>query len=129
MTEQTNDLHIREHVYRLLYEELGLCCGFPEDSYDLVRDLLTAFRSKTDALALLPDAGARYLVLAVLDRAGLIEHGSIIDTAWLTRKGEWYWHGLTRFDSDDIDGADGVGLPHDGKACMDSCLKPFWGLH
>jgi hypothetical protein len=123
------DQHIREHVYRLLYEELNLCCGFPEDSYDLVRDLLTASRNKANIQHLLPDSGARYLVLGVLDNAGLIEHGSIIDAAWLTRKGEWYWQALTRFDSDDIDGADGVGLPHDGKACMDACLKPFWGLH
>jgi hypothetical protein len=123
------DQHIREHVYRLLYEELNLCCGFPEESYDLVRDLLTTFRSKTGIDTLLPHGGARYLVLGALDSAGLIEHGSIIDAAWLTRKGEWYWQALTRLDYDDIDAADGVGLPHDGKACMDACLKPFWGLH
>lgn len=127
MTNQVPDT-VREHVYRLLFEDLNLCCGFPEDSYDLVRDLLTAFRTKTDIATLLPDSGARYLVLGALNNAGLLEHGSIIDAAWLTRKGEWYWQALTRLDYDDIDGADGVGLPHDGKACMDACLKPFWGL-
>lgn len=128
MTDPTNQ-NIREHVYRLLFEELNLCCGFPEDSYALVRDLLTAFRAKTGIATLLPDDGARYLVLGLLDDADLIEHGSIIDAAWLTRKGEWYWQALSRLDYDDIDGANGVGLPHDGKACMDTCLKPFWGLH
>ncbi|MET8571857.1 hypothetical protein [Streptomyces sp. NPDC004783] len=123
------DQHVREHVYRLLFEELHLCCGSPEDSFDLVRDLLTAFRSKAGIDALLPDSGARYLVLGLLDDTDLIDHGSIIDAAWLTRKGEWYWQALTRFAYDDIDGAGGVGLPHDGKACMDACYKPFWGLH
>jgi hypothetical protein len=127
------DEHIRDHVYKLNFEDLNLCCGFPEDSYDLVRDILTAFRSKTDVRILLPHDGARYLILGLLDNANLIEHGSTIDGAWLTRKGEWYWQALTRFDYDDIQGdtktAEGVGLPHDGKACMDACLKPFWGLH
>ncbi|MGP3737958.1 hypothetical protein ACTWJ9_33145 (plasmid) [Streptomyces sp. GDS52] len=127
MTEPSEN--VREHVYRLLFEDLNLCCGLPEDSYDLVRDLLTAFRTKTDIDTLLPDHGARYLVLGALDNAGLIEHSSIIDAAWLTRKGEWYWQALTRFDSDDIDGgAEGIGLPHDGTPCTDACLKPFWGL-
>lgn len=123
--------NVREHVYALFFEEIGLCCGFPEESYTLLQNLLTAFRSPDSSKSiqsLLPDEGARYIVLAALNRAGLIEHGSIIDAAWLTRKGEWYWHALTRLDYDDIDGADGVGLPHDGKACMDACLKPFWGL-
>lgn len=123
------DEHIREHIFRLLFDELPLCCGFPEESYDLIRDLLGAFRNKTGIDTLLPTDGARYLILGLLDEVDLIEHGSIIDASWLTRKGEWYWQAMTRFDYDDIDGADGVGLPHDGKACMDSCLKPFWGLH
>ncbi|MFJ8657493.1 hypothetical protein ACIRNU_34785 [Streptomyces rochei] len=125
----TDEQHIREHVYRLLFDELHLCCGFPEKSYALVRELLTAFRNKTGIDNLLPNDGARYLILGLLDEADLIEHGSIIDAAWLTRKGEWYWQALTRVDYDDIDGSDGVGLPHDGKACMDACYKPFWGLH
>jgi hypothetical protein len=124
VTEPTDN--IRQHVYRLLFEELHLCCGLPETSYALARALLTAFRSKTSISTLLPDDGVRYLVLGALDNAGLIEHGSVIDAAWLTRKGEWYWQALTRLDYDDVDG---VGLPHDGKACMDACLKPFWGLH
>ena len=126
MTDQL-DQNVADHVHRLLFEELNLCCGFPEDAYTLIRDLLTAFRNKTGIDTLLPQPGARYLVLAALDDAGLIEHGSIIDAAWLSRKGEWYWQAMTRLDYDDIDG-DGSGLPHDGKACMESCLKPFWGM-
>ncbi|MFE1451964.1 hypothetical protein [Streptomyces olivaceoviridis] len=119
---------VREHVYSLVFDQLGLCCGLPEESYTLLRNLLTAFhgRERTNRInQLLPDEGARYIVLAALNNAGLLEHGSIIDAAWLTRKGKWYWQAITRLDYDDIEG---VGLPHDGKACMDACLKPFWGL-
>ncbi|WP_416520097.1 hypothetical protein [Streptomyces achromogenes] len=118
--------HVREHVYKLLFEDLNLCCGSPEESYMLLRNLLTAFRDKTGIETLLPDDGARYLVLGALDNAGLLEHGSIIDAAWLTRKGEWYWQAITRCAYNDVEEA---VLPHDGKACMDACLKPFWGLH
>ncbi|MFF9003615.1 hypothetical protein ACF1GW_38620 [Streptomyces achromogenes] len=118
--------HVREHVYKLLFEDLNLCCGLPEKSYTLLKNLLTAFRDKTGIETLLPEDGARYLVLGALDNASLLEYGSIIDAAWLTRKGEWYWQAITRLDYDDIE--DQVGLPHDGKACMDACLKPFWGL-
>lgn len=116
---------VREHVYSLVFDQIGLCCGLPEESYTLLRNLLTAFRNKEDITSLLPDEGARYIVLAALDQAELIEHGSIIDAAWLTRKGEWYWQAITRLDFDDVEES---VLPHDGKACMDACLKPFWGL-
>jgi hypothetical protein len=117
--------NIRQHVYKLCFEDLGLCCGSPEDSYAFLQELLTTIRSKTDLNQLLPHDGARYLILGALDNADLIEHGSIIDAAWLTRKGEWHWQAITCCDYDDIEG---IGLPHDGKACMDACYKPFWGL-
>ena len=108
---------------------MDLCCGLPETSFELIRDVLTAFREKQSIDALLPNDGARYIVLGMLERVGLIEHGSIVDASWLTRKGEWYWQAMTRLEYHDIEGEDGVGLAHDGKACMDACLKPFWGLH
>lgn len=117
---------VRDHVYSLLFDQMNLCCGLPETSFELIRELMTCFREKRDIGALLPDDGARYLVLSVLDHADLIEHGSIIDASWLTKKGEWHWQALTRCEYDDIEGQ--AGLPHDGEPCTDACLKPFWIL-
>lgn len=123
------DEAIAQHVYRLLVEELNFCCGFPEDSVRPVRELLEAVdvdhaeKSSARVDAFTSDRAVTALLLYRFAAVGLTEHGSIITASWLTKRGRWYMHALDRVDWDDVEEA---GAPHDGGACTEACLKPFW---
>lgn len=119
---------VRQHIYALFYDKLGICgCGEPGDAFELVRGVLAVIGSGAEERwqllhDLIPQNAALHLVLSMLDSADLIEHGNIITGSWLTSKGTWYLRQLRKVD--DWDDIDGVGLPHDGKACMDRCFLP-----
>lgn len=76
------------------HDEVGICgCGNPETVAILFRDVLRCapFYEQDNRLKLhflLATDGLFYLVLGVLQNLDLIEHGSIIDGAWLTAKGQ-----------------------------------------
>jgi len=117
---------VRQHVHSLFFDQMKICgCGLPELTLELVRDLLTVIEERGRTETVIPHEGARHIVLSVLDNIDLIEHGSIIDAAWLTKKGRWYLRALQRVEWEDIED-EGVGLPHDGTPCTEACLKPFW---
>lgn len=62
----------------------------PETAARLVRDILNMcplYQHREEFEKLLPNDGAQYLILGLLDEAGLIEHGGGIGGSWLTDKG------------------------------------------
>jgi hypothetical protein len=76
---------VRRHIYALYYDELKLCsCGLPEESFDLVRNILSVLGAdaeeerRRELQALIPVVGARQMVLAMLGAASLAEHGTVI---------------------------------------------------
>lgn len=77
-------------------------CGNPTAALSLIRDVITFLGTDYDERPnrnlieeLLPDDGARYLVLGWMDQAGLIEHGTSIDYPWLTDRGRDLYDGFT----------------------------------
>jgi len=124
----TVSLNVRQHVYALLYGEMKICgCGTPEDSFGTVRDLLIATEEHKNASTVISHDGARHIVLSVLDEVDLIEHGSVIDVPWLTKKGRWYLQAMKAMEYADLEDGEGdIGLPHEGAPCTERCLKPFW---
>jgi hypothetical protein len=113
-----------EHLYKLTADDLRFCgCGCPEDAYNLVRDILALapFRDHREELRALIGGGdgAFYLVLYVLDSAGLIDHGTSIDGSWITKKGSHYLALMQRHGFDDFDQE--YGYPHEGNDCPPSC--------
>jgi hypothetical protein len=118
---------VLQHVNSLFYIQLGLCgCGNPEESFDLVRQLLTLApyyqgpEVRAQVAALCGNEPAKHIILSTLDHADLIEHGGSIGGAWLTTKGEWYLKALNSITTwDEID----VGLPHNGDACTNACWR------
>lgn len=78
------------------YDLLGMCgCGDPTSSYNFLRSALKCFDQSdatrsVDRLAALvkKDPGLVAHVLAhILDDKGLLEHGSSVNSAWLTDSG------------------------------------------
>lgn len=124
MDEQTA-LDERQHLNRLWTsrDQLGLCgCGNPEDAYDLIRGLLALapfydhHKEIQELLGPVPEHSAmHWIVVCVLDNAGLIEHGGGIGGAWLTKKGTHYLTLMQRHEYGDFEEA---GSPHDGKDCQ-----------
>jgi hypothetical protein len=116
-----------DHLYALLASDLKFCgCGDPEAAYSLVRDILNLapfyddWKAVRDLFGEGPASeGAYYLVLYLIDGAGLIEHGGSIGGSWLTPKGTHYrelmrMHGYR--DADELS-----GFPHDGDGCGPGC--------
>ena len=74
-------------------EVLGLCgCGDADEVYAACQDMLRARKDNVsvwshERFQNWPEE-AVWLLLNHLDQAGLIEHGTIIDSSWLTREGE-----------------------------------------
>lgn len=119
---------VQQHIYSLFYDQMKLCgCGLPEESFELVRDLLASARERGHSAHVINNDAARHIVLSLMDSVGLLEHGSVIDAAWLTPKGEWYLRQLRKVDDWDV--LEQIGLPHDGKPCTDRCwLPPIQGI-
>lgn len=68
-------------------------CGDPEAASATLLALLRMHpmyepQSQAALRALIPDEGARYLLLYWMDRADLTEHGGSVNGAWLTEIGE-----------------------------------------
>lgn len=115
-----------QHIYKLFYDDLALCgCGSPEPAVFLVQDILemAPFHERTyDEIAqLIGTEGACHMVLSMLDRADLIEHGANIGGSWLTDKGTWCLQTLRQIDHWSL--FDEAGLPHDGGPCTDACWQ------
>ncbi|MFK0222249.1 hypothetical protein ACIQWN_29165 [Streptomyces vinaceus] len=113
------------HLYRIFFDDLGLCgCGLPSEAYGLVRDLLALAPLYEDsrwrlAETLTGGGAAHHIILSSLDRAGLIEHGSSLDGAWLTAKGAWCLAAMRTMEFDEV--SERGGYPHDGRECTDGC--------
>jgi hypothetical protein len=120
------------HLMVIFYDNthgLGLCgCGNPEAAYDLVRDLLSLapfcedshWKTAESLTGNIP--GAHHIVMGALQRAGLVDHGSILSGSWLTPKGEWVLAAMRTAEFDEVDD-DGIGYPHDGEPCTDACWR------
>jgi hypothetical protein len=118
------------HLYVIFYDDqqgLGLCgCGYPQAAYDLVRDLLGLVPFYEDGRSTAAESltgnipGAHHIVLGAMERAGLLEHGSSLNGAWLTEKGAWCLAAMRTAEFEELDE---VGYPHDGEACTDACWK------
>lgn len=75
---------------RVILQEWFCGCGHPEVAAERLRDLLALhplYEHRAELNALIPDEGIQYLVLYMLDRLELSEHGSSVGGAWLTDKG------------------------------------------
>ncbi|MGW2861931.1 hypothetical protein [Streptomyces sp. NPDC001205] len=117
---------VLDHVYKLLYGDLGLCgCGTPGDAYALVQQLLdlTPYYDHPAAVEeLIGQPGAYHIVLSALTNAELIEHGGAIGGSWLTPKGKWYQAAMRGVEFDDLySDAANVGIPHADEECTDAC--------
>lgn len=116
----------RDHLYKVFYEDLGLCgCGSPDDAYALVRELLALAPFYEDErwrlVEVLTGGGAaHHIIMSVLDSAELTEHGSTINGSWLTEKGAWC---LQAMKSVPFERMDGAALPHDGGDCTSACWQ------
>lgn len=82
----------RAELREFLYAKWFCGCGDPEAAAVALTTLLRLHplyesenRAQLDELV--PNEGVRYLVLYGLDQAGLTEHGTVVDGAWLTPKG------------------------------------------
>lgn len=121
------------HLYQIVYGDLGFCgCGWPDEGLASVHELLLSFNGddwqqrQATVTRLLPKDGVRHIVLSTLDRAGLMEHGSSILSAWLTARGKWWLYAVETvggIDAVDFDGP-GVGYPHMDAGCTETC----WAL-
>lgn len=125
----------RQHLYRVMFDDLGICgCNQPDEAYNLVRDLLAylsrdhADRDINDLGRLIGCDGAVHLVLCQLDNADLAEHGGTVAGAWLTGKGRCVLELMRRHEwengDDDTEGVDETGYPHGGKDCTPGCWVP-----
>lgn len=114
-----------DHVHQLFYGDLAMCgCGTPEAAYELVRDILALIADHERGWAplvktLIGNPGAYHLTMSALDEAGLLEHGSSLDSAWLTDKGRWYAAALRTIDT--WDALEDSGYPHGLADCTEAC--------
>ena len=117
-----------DHLYKVFFADLGMCgCNHPGAAYELIRDLLALAPLHEDehwrlARTLTGNDAAHHIIMSTLDNAGLMEHGSSLDSAWLTGKGAWCLAAMRTVDFDEVS-KDG-GYPHDGGDCTGAC----WSL-
>ncbi|MBD3004697.1 hypothetical protein [Streptomyces sp. 5-10] len=115
------------HAYKLFESDMGLCaCGQPWEGYELVRrllDLAPYYEHPDRVTAAIGNDGSAHLVLSMLTRAELIEHGGAVGGSWLTPKGAWYRDALRLIDSweEFDDGRFTAPSPHEGTPCGDAC--------
>jgi hypothetical protein len=130
MTEQNTD---RDddweacHLYVLMYEQIDMCgCGWGDDAYILVRDLLDHFHDQDDrdVVAMIGSTGAAQLVLRRLQAADLVDHGTSVTSSWLTEKGRYARWMMHKHGPGDLDDA---GYPecYDWRE-KDDCPEACW---
>lgn len=76
---------------RLIFDGQWCNCGNPRAAWQTVHDVLAIhplFDHQAELDEVLPDRGTRMIVLGLLDRLRLTEHGGGIEGGWLTEKGE-----------------------------------------
>jgi hypothetical protein len=116
------DENAAQHACLLFYGELGMCgCGNPEDAYRLIRDILdlTPFYEGDNwqkVNELIGSPTVVHIVVSMLNNADLIEHGTIIDGSWLTKKGKYFRDVLRAVPWEQAD-SDEIGYPHNGEPC------------
>lgn len=117
------------HLHVLLYEQIDMCgCGWGDDAYYLVRDLLDHFHDRDDrsVVEMIGSTGAAQLVLRRLQVADLIDHGTSVTSSWTTEKGRYARHLMHKHEPG---GLDHVGVPdcydwRDTWRCPDECWVP-----
>lgn len=137
MTQATTDAEhdLLCHLYKTLGEVPSCGCGWPDDARRLVWDILALMPSygaeKKQRLAdLIGPEASQQIVLAAIDRAGLISHGTSITSSWLEPLGKWVLWAVEQVGG--IDGLhrklDDAGFPHewdreaqDMQPCTDAC--------
>lgn len=101
---------------RIFFSDWFCGCGNPEDAAATLLRLLElhpAYEHGKQLEELVPDTGARYLLLYSLDRYELTEHGGSVMGAWLTPKGEALRDGLRA-----VGGLDGLEALFDAHYCI-----------
>ena len=86
--------------YEIIHE-LGICgCGFPDETYKAVHDMLSKFENHTGI-----DGENPYecFMAYTLDSRGFTEHGTCVTSSWLTDKGKDLLEALTDFAKYDYD--------------------------
>lgn len=81
----------QDEQLELLMDHFVCGCGDPIAGLEWLLDLLhlhPLYEHQAELQAALPHVGQRMLALGQLDCADLTEHGSTIEGAWLTEKGE-----------------------------------------
>jgi len=126
------------HLYMVLHSDMPSCgCGDPGAADRLVINLLTVFANQAPGRAQRVQEliggtdGAQQIVLAAIDHAGLIDHGTSVWSSWLTERGKWVLWAVEQVGG--VDGLDAkldeVGFPHeyDPKTkAMQPCTDDCW---
>jgi len=98
MAENRDDQWELNHLHTLIYDEIGMCgCGWADDAYTLVRDLLDHFhdRDERNIVEMVGSTAAAQIVLYRLQDADLLDHGTSVTSSWITDKGRyarWLMH-------------------------------------
>jgi hypothetical protein len=127
----------RQHLHALFSDEIPGCgCCWPADAYNLVRDLLNlapfyGAEPKAKVAELIGTDGAVHIVLAAMQDADLIDHGTSSMSSWITDKGKYARLLMARheWDDSDRDACDGVceaGLPHYTDGGDGECAEDCW---
>lgn len=150
MSDWTPPTSTEEHLYKLLWDLPGCGCGNPEDGWDLVWRVVKYFRdSKAHSDAqfakhdnmfaalrdwadfpqkledILPDQGARQIIVGAIDAAGLIDHGSSFYSSWPTDKGKWFLWAVEQCGGMDTleERMEMISYPHHGGECTKACWE------
>lgn len=83
----------RGELRDFLFEKWFCGCGDPAVAAEALRLLLRLHplheaENRAQLERMVPGEGVRYLVLYMLDRAGLTEHGGTVGGGWLSPKGK-----------------------------------------
>jgi len=138
VTERDADWE-RSHLYALFYDHISGCgCNMPEAAYKLVLDILELAPFYKDenwrkVQTLIGTDGAFQIVIGLLSKANLLEHGGSMGGSWITPKGEYVRELMRRHPfyttgSDDginPNGVDDSGYP-DCCNSEDGCPPEHW---